>query len=87
MPTPNLLFIYTDEQAFNTLEAYGNTQIEMPNLNRLARQSCVFDSVYVTQPVCTPSRATRRSTARRPPAPSPLAAKPIQPAASSVSHA
>ncbi|MBT3192098.1 MAG: sulfatase-like hydrolase/transferase [Verrucomicrobia bacterium] len=55
---PNLLFIYTDEQAFNTLAAYGNSQIEMPNLNRLAEQSVVFNQAYVTQPVCTPSRST-----------------------------
>ncbi len=58
MPSPNLLFIYTDEQAFNTLAAYGNAQIEMPNLNRLAEQSIVFEQAYVTQPVCTPSRAS-----------------------------
>ena len=30
----------------------------MPNLNRLAEQSVVFDQAYVTQPVCTPSRST-----------------------------
>ena len=55
---PNLLFIYTDEQAFNTLATYGNRQIEMPNLNRLAEESVVFDEAYVSQPVCTPSRST-----------------------------
>jgi arylsulfatase A-like enzyme len=54
----NLLFIYTDEQAFNTLAAYGNDRIEMPNLNRLAAESVVFDEAYVTQPVCTPSRSS-----------------------------
>ena len=58
MTAPNLLFIYTDEQAFNTLAAYGNPQIQMPNLNRLAGESFVFDQAYVTQPVCTPSRAS-----------------------------
>ena len=55
---PNLLFIYTDEQAFNTLATYGNSRIEMPNLDRLARESVVFDKAYVSQPVCTPSRST-----------------------------
>lgn len=55
---PNLLFLYTDEQAFNTLACYGNDWIEMPNLNALAEQSVVFDRAYVTQPVCTPSRST-----------------------------
>jgi len=58
MRRPNLLFLYTDEQAFNTLAAYGNQRIQMPNLNRLAGQSVVFDRAYVTQPVCTPSRST-----------------------------
>jgi arylsulfatase len=55
---PNLLFIFTDEQRFDTLAVYGNARIEMPNLNRLAAESIVFDQAYVTQPVCTPSRAT-----------------------------
>lgn len=55
---PNLLFIYTDEQAFNTLACYGNDWLEMPNLNRLAEQSYVFERAYVSQPVCTPSRST-----------------------------
>ncbi len=58
MKPPNLLFIYTDEQRFDTLAAYGNEQIEMPNLNRLAESSCVFDRAYITQPVCTPSRSS-----------------------------
>jgi len=58
MQHPNLLFLYTDEQAFNTLAAYGNPRIEMPSLNRLAQTSSVFEQAYVTQPVCTPSRST-----------------------------
>jgi arylsulfatase A-like enzyme len=58
MNRPNLLFLYTDEQRFDTLAAYGNDQIEMPNLNRLAESSTVFERAYVTQPVCTPSRST-----------------------------
>ena len=55
---PNLLFLYTDEQAFNTLATYGNRLIQMPHLNRLADQSVVFDQAYVTQPVCSPSRSS-----------------------------
>jgi arylsulfatase A-like enzyme len=55
---PNLLFIYTDEQAVNTLAAYGNRRIQMPNLNRFAEESVLFERAYVTQPVCTPSRST-----------------------------
>ncbi len=55
---PNLLFIYTDGQQAETLSAYGNNLIEMPNLNKLAESSTVFERTYVTQPVCTPSRST-----------------------------
>ncbi|MAG13959.1 MAG: hypothetical protein CMN78_05130 [Spirochaetales bacterium] len=55
---PNLLFIYTDEQAYNTLAVYGNHRIQMPNLNAFAKSSTVFDRAYVTQPVCTPSRSS-----------------------------
>lgn len=55
---PNLLFVWTDEQRADTFAAYGNERFHMPVLNRLARESVVFDRNYVTQPVCTPSRAS-----------------------------
>lgn len=55
---PNLLFLYTDEQRFDTLQAYGNEHIQMPSLNRLAEDSHVFRHAYVTQAVCTPSRSS-----------------------------
>lgn len=55
---PNLLFLFTDEQRADSLAAYGNDRIEMPNLNRLAATSTVFERGYVTQPVCTPARSS-----------------------------
>jgi arylsulfatase len=55
---PNLLFIFTDEQRYDTMAAYGNTQIDVANLNRLAGESIVFERAYCTQPVCTPSRGS-----------------------------
>ncbi|TMA23657.1 MAG: N-acetylgalactosamine-6-sulfatase, partial [Deltaproteobacteria bacterium] len=55
---PNLLFILTDQQRRDTLGAYGNSVIRTPNLDALARSSVVFERCYVTQPVCTPSRAS-----------------------------
>lgn len=58
MARPNLLFIYTDQQRPDSLAAYGNDLIEMPNLNRLAEESVVFERTYVSQPVCQPSRST-----------------------------
>ncbi|MBN1641061.1 MAG: sulfatase-like hydrolase/transferase [Anaerolineae bacterium] len=58
MRSPNLLFIFTDEQRYDTMAAYGNRAIETPALNRLAAQSVVFERAYVTQSVCTPSRSS-----------------------------
>ena len=54
----NLLFIWTDEQRYNTMAAYGNEKIRTPNLNKLADKSVVFKKAYVTQPVCTPARSS-----------------------------
>lgn len=55
---PNVLFLFTDQQRADTMACYGNNDIETPNLNALASRSFVFDNAYVSQPVCTPSRAT-----------------------------
>ena len=55
---PNLLFIWTDEQQYFTMKAYGNEVIQTPNLDRLASASFVFEKAYVTQPVCSPDRAS-----------------------------
>ena len=54
----NLLFLFTDEQRADTLECYGNTVVQAPNLNGLARRSFVFERSCVTQPVCTPARSS-----------------------------
>jgi arylsulfatase A-like enzyme len=54
----NLLFIWTDQQRFDTMKAYGNEKIKTPNLNKLAEESIVFKRTYVTQPVCTPARSS-----------------------------
>ncbi len=54
----NLLYIFTDQQRYDTLAAYGNRAIQTPHLNRLSQDCAIFDKTYVTQPVCTPSRGT-----------------------------
>ena len=40
------------------MACYGNDYVDVPNLNRLADESFVFENTYVSQPVCSPSRAT-----------------------------
>ncbi len=58
---PNILFIFTDDQRFDTLSALGNTAIATPNLDRLAGRGTLFTQAHImggTSPaVCMPSRA------------------------------
>lgn len=54
----NLVVMLSDQQRADTMRCYGNEWINTPNLNALAESSFVFRNAYVTQPVCTPSRAS-----------------------------
>ena len=58
MGQPNILYIFTDQQRVDTLRCYGNEQIETPALDALASAGFVFENAYVSQPVCSPARAT-----------------------------
>jgi arylsulfatase len=55
---PNLVLFLPDQQRVDTLACYGNAKVHAPNLNKLAADSVVFQRAYVTQPVCSPSRAS-----------------------------
>ena len=55
---PNVVFIFSDQQRYDTLNCYGNDWIKVPQLNALADRSFVFERAYVAQPVCTPARST-----------------------------
>ena len=55
---PNLVFMFSDRQRFDTMTCYGNDWIRTPHLNALAQESFVFDHCYVTQPVCAPARSS-----------------------------
>lgn len=54
---PNILFIYTDDQAPWAIGSSGNEQAITPNLDRLAAEGMSFPNAYTTTPVCSPSRA------------------------------
>ncbi len=53
---PNIIFIYTDDQADWTVGISGNAQAHTPNLDRLAKGGAYFKNAYVTTPVCSPAR-------------------------------
>ena len=57
MPQPNILWICTDQQRFDTLGCYGNEFVRTPNLDRLAQGGVLFEHAYSQSPICTPSRA------------------------------
>jgi arylsulfatase A-like enzyme len=57
---PNILFIFTDDHAYQALSAYGDPRklLETPNLDRIAREGMRFDRCLVPNSICGPSRAT-----------------------------
>lgn len=56
-PQPNVLFLLTDDQRPDTIHELGNTNIETPNLDALARRGVSFTRAVCANPICTPSRA------------------------------
>src|SRR3546814_19952192 len=57
-PKPNILWVCTDQQRWDTLGCYGNDHVETPHLDRLAKQGVLFERAFCQSPVCTPSRAS-----------------------------
>ena len=57
-PRPNILFIMTDDHAANAISCYGSKVNTTPNLDRIANEGVRLDHCYVTNSICTPSRAT-----------------------------
>lgn len=55
---PNILMIFTDQQRWDTLKAYGNQKIHTPNLDRLASEGVVFETAVTPCPLCMPARAS-----------------------------
>lgn len=43
---PNILFIFTDDQAPDTVHAWGNKRIQTPNMDRLVEAGCSFRNAY-----------------------------------------
>lgn len=55
---PNILFIMTDDHAAQAMSCYGSKINSTPNLDRIATGGVRMDRVFVTNSICTPSRAT-----------------------------
>ena len=62
---PDILFMMTDQQRWDTIAAMGNGCICTPNLDRLVRRGVSFTNAYSCCPVCVAARYAIR-TGREP---------------------
>ena len=54
---PNIVFIMSDDHAFQAISAYQSHLIETPNIDRIAERGMTFERSFVTNSICAPSRA------------------------------
>lgn len=53
---PNIVLIYMDDLGYGDVSAYGATEINTPNMDRLANGGIRFTQGYATSATCSPSR-------------------------------
>jgi arylsulfatase A-like enzyme len=54
---PNIVLIMSDDHAAHAISAYGSRLINTPNIDRLAKEGMRLENCFVTNSICTPSRA------------------------------
>lgn len=54
---PNFLVIFTDDQGFGDVSAYGPSDVRTPNIDRIAHEGMLFTAMRANCTVCSPSRA------------------------------
>ncbi len=55
---PNIIFIMSDDHAYQAISAYDKRLIQTPNIDRIAKMGILFTQASVTNSICAPSRAT-----------------------------
>ena len=55
---PNIIFIMSDDHAYQAISAYDKRLIHTPNIDRIATMGMLFTNASVTNSICAPSRAT-----------------------------
>lgn len=53
---PNIVIIYTDDQGYGDVGAYGATELQTPNIDKLAEGGVRFTTAYASSSTSTPSR-------------------------------
>lgn len=54
---PNIVFIMSDDHAYQAISAYGYGLNDTPNIDRIATEGALFEKGFVTNSICAPSRA------------------------------
>src|SRR5690606_28502495 len=54
---PNIVFIMSDDHAYQAISAYNDRLIHTPNIDRIAKEGVKFTNATVTNSICAPSRA------------------------------
>ena len=54
---PNILFIMSDDHAYQAISSYDDRLIKTPNIDRIANEGMIFKNACVTNSICAPSRA------------------------------
>src|SRR5436190_24398342 len=54
---PNIVYIMSDDHAYQAISAYGYGLNHTPNIDKLAEQGMLFTRAFVTNSICGPSRA------------------------------
>ena len=55
---PNIIFIITDQQRYDTINALGFPFVDTPHMDRLVREGVSFSNCHVAAPSCASSRAS-----------------------------
>ena len=70
----NVLFIFSDDHAYQAISAYGSNRNKTPNIDRLAKEGMIFHRAFVTNSIWRPqpgrhshgqAQSPKRSTDQR----------------------
>jgi len=54
---PNIIFIMSDDHAYQAISAYQDNLIQTPQIDRLAKEGMLFTNACVSNSICAPARA------------------------------
>jgi arylsulfatase A-like enzyme len=54
---PNIIFIMSDDHAYQAISSYGSKINKTPSIDRIAEEGVRFENCFCTNSICAPSRA------------------------------